>query len=79
MDNNLLAAIVPSVTTAGSTAGVAITALILNNKRFDLLEKRLDTLERCLERIETRLEGMERDYRKLYVDMGRVKAKLGIA
>src|SRR5438552_1952951 len=39
MDNNLLVAVVTSVSAAGSTAGVPITARVLNNKRFDLIEK----------------------------------------
>lgn len=42
MDSNLLVAIVTSVCTSGSTAGVAIVALILSNKRIDGLEAALD-------------------------------------
>ena len=49
MDNSLLAAIVTSVCTAGSTAGVAITALVLNNKRFDRIDARLDKIDSGLE------------------------------
>ena len=50
MDNNLLIAIVTSVCTAGSTTGVAITALIISNKRMDRIEAVLD-------RIDTRFTG----------------------
>jgi hypothetical protein len=42
MDNNLVVAIVTSVCTAGSTAGVAITALVLSSKRMDRLEAKMD-------------------------------------
>lgn len=55
MDSSVLVAIVTSITTAGSTAGVAITALVLNNKRFDLIEKRLAKIETKLESIDARL------------------------
>ena len=48
MDANLLSAIVTSIATAGSTAGVAITAIVLNNKRFESLERRLESIERDL-------------------------------
>ena len=44
MDNNTLVAIVTSVCTAGSTAGVAITALVLSNKRIDRAESAIDGL-----------------------------------
>jgi hypothetical protein len=44
MDNNTLVAIVTSVCTAGSTAGVAITALVLSNKRIDRVEIAIDGL-----------------------------------
>jgi hypothetical protein len=39
MDPNIVMAVTTSVTSAGATAGVAITALVLNNKRFDLIGK----------------------------------------
>jgi tetrahydromethanopterin S-methyltransferase subunit G len=67
MDANLVTAIVTSVTTAGSTAGVAITALVINNKRFDLIEKRLDKIEAKLEAIDTRLNDMTLDIAKLKI------------
>jgi hypothetical protein len=57
-DSNILVAVITSVTSAASTAGVAITALVLNNKRFDLIEKRLDKMESKLESIDTRLNEM---------------------
>ena len=44
MDSNLLIAIVTSICTAGSTAGVAIVALMLSNKRIDRLEAAVDRL-----------------------------------
>ena len=44
MDRNLVMAIVASVTTAGSTAGVAITALVISNKPIDRVEASLDQL-----------------------------------
>ena len=44
MDSTLLTAIVTSVCTAGSTAGVAITALVLSNKRMDRIELKLDAI-----------------------------------
>ena len=43
MDPNLAVALITAVTTASSTAGVAITALVLNNKRFDMVEDALST------------------------------------
>lgn len=56
MTDNVIAAIITSVATAASTVGVAITALVLNNKGFDLIEKRLGSVERKLELIESDLE-----------------------
>jgi peptidoglycan hydrolase CwlO-like protein len=56
MDSNLLVAIVTSITTASSTAGVAITALMLSNKRIDRVEARLDRVEAGLEKIHAALE-----------------------
>ena len=45
MDPNLLTAI---VTTAGTTL-VAVTALILNNKRFESIERKLEKIDASLE------------------------------
>jgi hypothetical protein len=67
MDQNLLVDIVTSITTAASTAGVAITALVLNNKRFDLMERRLD-------KIETKLESIDGRLGELTVDVAVLKA-----
>jgi hypothetical protein len=53
VDSNVVVAIVTSVSTAASTAGVAITALLLSNKRIDRLEVILD---RNLERINVTLK-----------------------
>jgi hypothetical protein len=55
MDSDLIVAIVTSVCTAGSTAGVAITALILQNKRVDRIEAKIDALEN---RIGTGLDSL---------------------
>jgi hypothetical protein len=44
VDSNVVVAIVTSVCTAGSTAGVAITALFLSNKSIDRVEAALDRL-----------------------------------
>jgi hypothetical protein len=49
MDSNLVVAIVTSVCTACSTAGVAITALMLSNKRIDRVEAALDRVNTSLE------------------------------
>jgi hypothetical protein len=42
MDSDLVVAIVTRVCMAGSTAGVAITALVLSNKRIDRVETAID-------------------------------------
>ena len=60
-----MVAVITSVTSAGSTAGVAITALVLNNKRFDLIEPRLDKIESKLDGIDSRLNEMMLDIAKL--------------
>jgi hypothetical protein len=44
MDSNIVVAVVTSICTAGSTAGVAITALVLSNKRIDRVEAAIDGL-----------------------------------
>ena len=67
MDTNILIAVITSVTSASATAGVAITALVLNNKRFDLIERRLDKIEGKLEAIDTRLNEMTLDIAKLKI------------
>jgi hypothetical protein len=65
IDTNILVAVITSVTSAASTAGVAITAIVINNKRFELLEKRLDKIETKLEGIDTRLNEITLDIAKL--------------
>ena len=44
MDSNIVEAVVTSICTASSTAGVAITALVLSNKRIDRVESAIDGL-----------------------------------
>jgi len=56
MDSNLVVAIVTSVCTAGSTAGVAIVALMLSNKRIDRLEAGLDKLNSRFDGMDSRFE-----------------------
>lgn len=56
VDNSLVIAIIASVTTASSTAGVAITALVISNKRIDRVEAALDRFGAKLESIDTHLE-----------------------
>jgi tetrahydromethanopterin S-methyltransferase subunit G len=67
VDANILVAVATSVTAAASTSGVAITALILNNKRFDLIEKRLDKIETKLDGMDTRLNEITLDIAKLKI------------
>lgn len=71
MTDNIIVAIITSVATAASTAGVAITALVLNNKRFDLIEKRLDAIER-------RLELIEGDLKHFYKGIAQLRARTGL-
>ncbi len=49
MDNSTIVAIATSVCTASSTAGVAITALVLSNKRIDRVEAAIDKVNTTLE------------------------------
>ena len=56
MDGNLVVAMVTSVCTAGSTAGVAITALMPSNKRIDRVESALDKLT---DKIDDRFSGID--------------------
>jgi hypothetical protein len=71
MTERVIAAIITSVGTSASTADVAITALVLNNKRFDVIEKRLDTIERKLELIQTGLK-------QFYKDIAQLRARTGL-
>ncbi|MDQ2840552.1 MAG: hypothetical protein M3Y72_05840 [Acidobacteriota bacterium] len=85
MSDSLLAAIVTAVATSASTAGVAITALVLSNKRFDLTEKRFESIDKRFDLIEKRLDKIERtleliqsDLKEFYKDITRLKAKVGL-
>lgn len=60
MDNNLLVAIVTSVSTAASTSGVAITALVLSNKRMDRIEARLEKIEAALDMLTGALHELDK-------------------
>jgi hypothetical protein len=60
----LVGSILTSVCTAGSTAGVAITALALSNKRIDRVEASLDKINTTLMLSETgraRAHGLHQD------------------
>jgi hypothetical protein len=77
MDATILTAIITSVTSAASTVGVAITALVLNTKRFDLIERRMDRLEESfvkrLDRIDAKLEGIDARLNEMTIDIAKLK------
>jgi hypothetical protein len=56
MDSNIGVALVTSVCTAGSTAGVAITALLLSNKRIDRVGAAIDRLNGRFDSMDSRFE-----------------------
>jgi hypothetical protein len=56
MDSNIAVALGTSVCTAGSTAGVAITALLLSNKRIDRVEAAIDRLNGRFDSMDSRFE-----------------------
>ncbi len=56
MDSNLVIAIVTSVSTAATTAGVSITALPLVYKRIDLVETGLDRLADKMDRLAAKMD-----------------------
>ena len=60
MDSNLAVAIVTSVCTAGSTAGVAITALVLSSKRMDRLEAKMDGLDARMEMLNGAMHELDK-------------------
>jgi len=60
MDSNIIVAVVTSVATAGSTAGVAITALVLSNKRADRIEAGLDKLSTSMEMLTGALHELDK-------------------
>jgi tetrahydromethanopterin S-methyltransferase subunit G len=76
--DNVLAAIITSIATAASTAGVAITALVLNNKRFDLIEKRLDSIERRIDGFDRKLDVIQTDLKQFYKDIAQLRARTGL-
>jgi len=82
MDSALIVAIVTSVSTAGSTAGVAITALLLSNKRIDRVEAALDRFEARMERTETRflakLDSIDRRLEMLTGSIHEIDKRLSI-
>lgn len=77
MDTNILVAVITSVTSAASTSGVAITAILLNNKRFDLTDKRLDRMESSfesrLDRIDAKLESIDTRLNEMTLDIAKLK------
>ncbi len=60
MDSNIAVALVTSVCTAGSTAGVAITALLLSNRRIDRVEAAIDRLNGRFDSMDSRFELLTR-------------------
>ncbi len=59
MDAPLISTIAMSISTSASTAGVAIVALMLNNKRFDTMDKRFDRLEDKLEKLDASIDMLD--------------------
>jgi hypothetical protein len=60
MDNSSIMAIATSVCTASSTAGVAITALVLSNKRTDRVEAAIDKVNTTLEMLTGSLHDIDK-------------------
>jgi len=60
MDNSTIVAIATSVCTASSTAGVAITALVLSNKRIDRVEAAIDKVNTTLEMLTGSLHDIDK-------------------
>jgi len=60
MDNSTVVAIATSVCTASSTAGVAITALVLSNKRIDRVEAAIDKVNTTLEMLTGSLHDIDK-------------------
>jgi hypothetical protein len=60
MDNCTIVAIATSVCTASSTAGVAITALVLSNKRIDRVEAAIDKVNTTLEMLTGSLHDIDK-------------------
>jgi hypothetical protein len=60
MDNSSIMAIATSVCTASSTAGVAITALVLSNKRIDRVEAAIYKVNTTLEMLTGSLHHIDK-------------------
>ncbi len=60
LDRNLVVAVVTSICTASSTAGVAITALVLSNNRMDRVEASIDKMSAALEMLTGSLHGIDK-------------------
>ena len=60
MDDSTIVAIATSVCTASSTAGVAITALVLSNKRIDRVEAAIDKVNSTLEMLTGSLHDIDK-------------------
>jgi len=60
MDSSPLVAVVTSVCTAASTAGVAITALVLSNKRVDRVEAAIGKVNATLEMLTGSLHDIDK-------------------
>jgi biopolymer transport protein ExbB/TolQ len=60
MDNSTIVAIATSVCTASSTAGVAIPALVLSNKRIDRVEAAVDKVKTTLEMLTGSLHDIDK-------------------
>jgi hypothetical protein len=75
MDSALIAAIVTSLATAGSTAGVAVVAILTQNRRIDRLEKKFDDLEAI---VRGGFEGVNTKIELLTGAMHELDKRLGI-
>jgi outer membrane murein-binding lipoprotein Lpp len=74
MDANLTTAII----SASATALVAITALLVNNKRFDDMGARMNDLNSRMTRLETKLDHIESMLVGYCLDVARIKERLDI-
>ncbi len=67
MSDNIAVALI----SASSAVIVSVTALVLNNKRFNDMSKRLDRIEHTLELIQA-------DLKEFYRDITRLKERAGL-
>jgi predicted nucleic acid-binding Zn-ribbon protein len=58
--------ILVAVITATSTSLVAIVALALNQRSFNMLDRRIDMLDRRIDKLESRLERIEVDIKEFF-------------